>query len=293
MEEYLEFLRVSTTDPFLSKETVKQIETKQQRFNISADQHQDALSKLGISEETYASMLMLARSEGAEMMKFKVEDAERRISEVQGKITEAKQQLEQWKAKNEPVRKAKSDLQTELEAKEALLEPKREEMKKIQVRLNVVKQRTTDREAETKRFYQEAAAAEHDGADGRKSRSKVLNKVSALRKEILQKKREIEAKREMLKAGVFSHSPPSSEEMTFLEFHRLCLGLKVSIQNHETSNVMIEQLWEEVCANQVPREQWHSYVRARLVPNGVEGYPHFRDEEKGLLDWLLNAIKGN
>eukprot|EP00300_Choanocystis_sp_HF-7_P000926 c10766_g1_i1.p1 GENE.c10766_g1_i1~~c10766_g1_i1.p1 ORF type:complete len:294 (+),score=76.73 c10766_g1_i1:44-925(+) len=293
MEEYTEFLRASTTDPFLSKDILKQIESKQSRLNITPEQHAEALRQLGIPEETYTSMVMLARSEGLELAKFKIEDAESHLTETQAKIKEAKQQLEEWKTKNEPIRQEKAAMAATLAAKEASLDPKREEMKKIQVRLNVVKQRTIDREAETKRLYQDAQSADQDGIEGKKSKSKGLTKISALRKEILQRKREIDQKREMLKAGVFTHSPPSSDEIRFLEFHRLCLGLKVSVQNHESSNVMIDQLWQEVCANNIPREEWHAYVRSKLVPIGVEGYPHFRDEEKGLLDWLMNAIKGS
>jgi hypothetical protein len=75
----------------------------------------------------------------------------------------------------------------------------------------------------------------------------------------------------------------------------LVIAVKISIQNHEISNTPIEQLWDEVHRKGINRDDWHAFARARLVPTKSEGHESTRTvtaDEKGLVQWLMDAVTG-
>lgn len=52
----------------------------------------------------------------------------------------------------------------------------------------------------------------------------------------------------------------------YVEFHTACMGVKLSMSKHpRLRNVRIDELWEEVQQQSIPRHEWHAFVRARLL----------------------------
>ena len=52
----------------------------------------------------------------------------------------------------------------------------------------------------------------------------------------------------------------------YVEFHTVSMGVKLSMSMHpRLRNVRIDELWEEVQQQSIPRHEWHAFVRARLL----------------------------
>ena len=59
---------------------------------------------------------------------------------------------------------------------------------------------------------------------------------------------------------------PGGAQAGYVHFHTVCMGVKLSMSGHgRLRNVRIDDLWEEARRQQLPRSEWPTFVRQRLL----------------------------
>eukprot|EP00298_Acanthocystis_sp_HF-20_P011611 c19475_g1_i1.p1 GENE.c19475_g1_i1~~c19475_g1_i1.p1 ORF type:complete len:422 (-),score=165.47 c19475_g1_i1:64-1329(-) len=266
----------------------QQLFQMRKKYFITDIEHSRTLEKIGYTPEKFHTQRVKILKSVLESVKRKNEGTKAIIETSNKNISNIKDEIKECNEKNKPMKEKKEELENQLREKESELLPKKELSKSIQVRLNVTKQMIKKREEEIAALVQETEKNRNENIVKAGGKVQIQGEIARMRKDIQSYEEKIERRKEGIRTGTVIIDPPTKGEQRFIEFHHLCISMKISVQNHETSNILVSELWEK--ARDMPKEEWRDFIRSKLVPVSVEKFSGVEQKEESFFEWIANSV---